>query len=65
MLIEDTHYTVGYSVHADEVGNTDVTVTVTVVMGTNNGTFTKDYTFTEAELTKPVLEWNAAGARGL
>ena len=61
VLIEDTHYTVGYSVHADEVGNTDVTVTVTVVMGTNNGTFTKDYTFTEAELTKPVLEWNAAG----
>ncbi len=60
-LTKDTHYTVGYSVHADEVGNTDVTVTVTVVMGTNNGTFTKDYTFTAVELTKPVLEWDEPG----
>lgn len=36
-LIEDADYTVEYSVHAD-VGNTNVTVTVTVVMGTDNGT---------------------------
>ncbi len=60
VLAEDTDYTVEYSTSAD-VGSTDVTVTVTVVMGDNKGTFTKDYTFTEAELTKPVLEWNAAG----
>ena len=59
-LIEDADYTVEYSVHAD-VGNTNVTVTVTVVMGTDNGTFTKGYTFTKDELTRPVLEWDTAG----
>ena len=58
-LTEDVDYTVGYSVHAD-VGNTNVTVTVTVVMGTDNGTFAKGYTFTKDELTRPVLEWDTA-----
>jgi methionine-rich copper-binding protein CopC len=61
-LTQGTDYTVEYSVHAD-VGNTSVTVTVTVVMGTDtdNGTFTKGYTFTKDELTRPVLEWDTAG----
>ena len=56
-LTQGADYTVGYSVHAD-VGNTSVTVTVTVVMGDNKGTFTKGYTFTKDELTRPVLEWD-------
>ncbi len=56
-LTEDADYAVDYSVHAD-VGNTSVTVKVTVVMGTGNGTFTKDYLFTQADLEKPVLEWD-------
>ena len=50
-------YTVSYSTRA-ETGSTDITVTVTVTGTTYNGTFTKDYTFTEDELTQPVLQWN-------
>ena len=50
-------YTVSYTTRA-ETGSTDVTVTVTVTGTTYNGTFTKDYTFTEDELTQPVLQWN-------
>ena len=50
-------YTVSYSTRAD-TGSAAITVTVTVTGTTYNGTFTKDYTFTEAELTQPVLEWD-------
>ena len=56
-LTVNSDYTVSYSTRA-ETGSTDITVTVTVTGTTYNGTFTHDYTFTEAELTQPVLEWD-------
>ena len=56
-LVLDTDYTVDYKTQAD-VGNASFTVTVTVTGKTYNGTFTADYTFTEDELEKPVLEWD-------
>ncbi|MDE6588990.1 MAG: hypothetical protein K2K53_01320, partial [Oscillospiraceae bacterium] len=60
-LIEGTDYTVDYSTHTD-VGNTDVTVTVTVEGTAYEGeAFTEDYIFTAAELTRPVLEWASTG----
>ena len=56
-LMEDTDYTVLYSTRA-EVGSTAITVTVQVDGVAYNGTFTQDYTFTEADLNEPVLQWN-------
>ena len=58
-LTKDTDYTVKYSTHAN-VGSTDITVKVTVTVGDGNGTFTKDYTFTENDLKESVLDWNTS-----
>ncbi len=59
-LTENTHYTVTYTTQAD-MGSTDITITVTVEVGDNQGTFTQDYTFTQAELNGAVLEWSQPG----
>ena len=55
-LTAGTDYTVAYQTRAD-VGNASFTVTVTVTGKAYYGTFTQDYTFTKAELEKPVLQW--------
>lgn len=56
VLTKDTDYTVAYETRAN-VGSTDITVTVTVTGITYSGAFTQEHTFTEAELTQPVLQW--------
>ncbi len=57
VLTPETDYTVSY-VTRGELGVTDITVTVTVTVQPDNGTFTQEYIFTQDDLTKPVLEWD-------